>query len=167
MSSVIVVLVLALVFYSVYLKNNTYNSFVKGVKNALDLVVSVFPYIFAVFVILELLKSSGLSSKLSEILSPIFSLLKIPKELIELIIIKFLSGSGSLAVLENIYLNYGVDSFVGKVASIITSSSEALFYVLPVLFSSTKISKFRYGIFVAIICNFITIVLASFICNYI
>ena len=167
MDFLIVAIILGLVFYSIYTKNNTYLSFVKGVKNSLDLVFSIFPYIFAVFIVLELIKTSEIGVHISYILGGVFSCFGVPKELAELVIIKMLSGSGSLAALEDIFLTYGVDSYIAKVASVIVGSSEAIFYLTPVLFSSVKVHKFRYGLPVIVICYFVSIVFASFICRYI
>ena len=141
----IIMCILALIFYSIYVRNNTYLSFTLGVQDALSLVYTIFPYIFAVFVILELIKTSGLSSIISSVIGPMLTLLSVPQELGELVLIKMLSGSGSIAVLEGIYETHGVDSFISTVASVIVGSSEAVFYVMPVLFSNSKITHFRYG----------------------
>ena len=167
MNFIIVFLILALIFYSVYVNNNTYFSFIKGVKNSLGLVYSIFPYIFTVFVCLELIKISGISVHISYVFGDIFSLFGVPSELIELVVIKMLSGSGSIAVLEDIFLEYGVDSYIAKVASVIVGSSEAVFYLTPVLFSKSKVQSFRYGLPVIIFCYFVSVISASFICKFI
>ena len=167
MDFIVVSLILGLIFYSIYTKNNTYLSFVKGVKNSLTLAYSIFPYIFAVFIVLELIKISGLGESFSYIFSGVFSLFGVPKELAELVVIKMLSGSGSIAALQDIFLTYGVDSYIAKVASVIVGSSEAIFYLTPVLFSSVKVHRFRYGLPVIILCYFVSIVSASFLCRFI
>ena len=167
MDFIVVTLIFGLIFYSIYVKNNTYLSFVKGVKNSLALVFSIFPYIFAVFIVLEVIKSSGVGIYFSYIFGYVFSLFGVPKELAELVVIKMLSGSGSIASLEDIFLTYGVDSYIAKVGAVVVGSSEAIFYLTPVLFSSVKVHRFRYGLPVIIMCYFVSIVFASFICRYI
>ena len=81
-------------------KVSVYNSFVEGAKQSVSLVLSVFPYICAVLIAVELFSASGLNSYLSRILAPLFRLLGIPEQLCELVVISPLSGNGSLAVRE-------------------------------------------------------------------
>ncbi len=160
-------LIICLVFYSTIKKNNTYNSFVYGAKTSFDLVLTSFPYLVAIFIVVELFSASGLSKILSNLLTPIFSVFGIPSELNELILLKPFTGCGSLAVLENIFLNYGVDSYLARAGCAIAGSSEAIFYITAVYFSQTKVKKFWYGIPVAIISNFLGIIMACFICKII
>ena len=164
---IVPIFILVTFCYSVYKGSNTYSSFVCGVRESLSLVVSVFPYIFAVFVLIELFKISGLSIVLTNIVSPLFNLLGIPSELIDLILIKYFSGSGSIAALIDVYHTYGVDSYISRVASCIVGSSEAIFYIVAVYFANTKVVKFRYGIVISLIASFVGIIVASFICKYI
>jgi len=93
--------------------------------------------------------------------------LGIPKELSELIIIKNFSGSGSLALLENIYINFGTDSYIGRCASIIMGSSEAILFISAVYFAKTKIKNLTPAIIIATIVNFFSAVLSCFICKFI
>lgn len=164
---IVPILIITLLVYATVLKKNSYTSFVFGAKTSFDLVLISFPYIVAIFMAIEVFVASGLSQSFANFLSPLFSFLGVPIELTELIIIKPFSGCGSLAVLENIYNTYGVDSYLARAGSVIAGSSEALFYVAAVYFSKTKITKFSYGIAVALVANFIGIVFACFITKFI
>ena len=92
--------------------------------------------------------------------APAFSYLGIPKELLELIILRPLSGSGSLALLESIYLTHGVDSYLSVSASIIMGSTETIFYVVGVYFSMEKDKKTGLAIPIALFSSFIGTLLA-------
>ena len=164
---VVPVFLILLILYSVYKGCDTYSSFVKGSKEALDLVLSIMPYIFAVFVMISLLRASGLDVVIVGMLEPICSAVGVPAEVISLLFIKHFSGSGSLAMLEDIYTMYGVDSYISRVASCVVGSSEAVFYIVAVYFAKTKVVKFRYGIFICIVCSIVGAIFASFICKYI
>ena len=157
--------IITIVVYSFVKKNNTYASFVFGAKTSFDLVLVSFPYIVAIFIAIEVFVVSGLSHMFSDALSPLFYLVGIPKELAELILIKPFSGCGSLVILENIYATYGVDSYLARAGSVIAGSSEAIFYVTAVYFSKTKITKFSYGIPVALLANFLGAIVACFVCK--
>lgn len=160
-------LIMLLIFYSVIKKNNTYNSFVVGAKSSFDLILTSFPYIATIFIALEIFNVSGLSVLFSDLVAPVFSFFGIPKELSQLVILKNFTGCGSLALLENIFATYGVDSYLAKAGCVIAGSSEAIFYVTAVYFSKTKITKFRYAIIVGVLANLIGAIVGCFICKFI
>ncbi|MDD4315633.1 MAG: spore maturation protein, partial [Clostridia bacterium] len=118
-----------------------YDSFVEGAKEALTLVVSILPYLAAILLSIELMRSSGMSAMLGDAMAPLFRLLGIPKELCELLVLRPLSGSGSLSLLEKIYSDYGVDSYIARSASVIMGSSDTILYVVAVYFSTSKNKK--------------------------
>ncbi len=166
-SYIIPILIILLITYSVIKRKNAYSSFVYGAKTSFDLVLTSFPYIVAIFIAIELFSVSGLSTIMGKLLAPLFNILGIPTELSELILLKPFSGCGSLAVLENIFLTYGVDSYLARAGCAIVGSSEAIFYITAVYFSGTKVKKFSYGIPVAIISNLLGVVAACLICKVI
>lgn len=159
--------IIAIILYSIFKKNNTYNSFITGAKSSFDLIITTIPYLVAIFILIEVFTISGLSNNISNALSPILNVFGIPKELSELIILKPFSGSGSLAVLENIFNTYGVDSYISKCACAVVSSGETIFFVSAVYFSQTKIKNLKYGIPVALIANFLGAVVGCFFCRFI
>jgi len=59
---------------------------------------------------------------------------------------KTLSGSGARAFMVDVMNTYGVESFQGKLASIIQGSTETTFYVLAVYFGSVGIKNTRYAV---------------------
>ena len=166
-SFIIPIFIILLISYSVIKRKNAYSSFVFGAKSSFDLVLTSFPYIVAIFIAIELFTVSGLSTILGNVLAPIFGVLGIPNELIELVLIKPFSGCGSLAVLENIFSTYGVDSYLARAGCAIAGSSEAIFYITAVYFSGTNVKKFSYGIPVAIISNLLGVITACLICKII
>lgn len=159
------ILFILLLIYCVYKKINTYDTFVKGAKGAIKLVVDIFPYIASILIAVALLRVSGITSFLSRLLSPIFNFLGIPTELCELILLRPFTGSGSFGLLENIFNTYGVDSYISRCACVIMGCSETIFYVATVYISQTKIKKLLYAIPVALVCSFIGTILACLICK--
>lgn len=144
------VLIIALLLYCAKKKVNAYQGFVEGAKEAIPLAVSILPFLVAIFVAIELFKVSGLSDILAQTLSPVFSILGIPTELCELVLIRPFSGSGGLAIMEDIMNTYGADSYIARAGSVIMGSSETVFYVATVYFAQTKASKLLYAIPVAL-----------------
>ena len=157
--------IIFILLYSLIKNINAYDSFVDGAKQAIDLCISTFPYLVAIFSIVELLQASGLSDIISKLASPIFNLFGIPSELTEFLIIRPFTGSGSIGMLSNIFSLYGADSYIAKCACVIMSCSETTFYVVAVYFSTTKIKKLRYLIPVCLLSAFIGSILACSICR--
>jgi spore maturation protein B len=155
-----------MMIYGAYKRVGIYDCFTEGAKEALKLIFSVFPYIAAIYVSIQLFKASGLGAKLADFASPALALIGIPKELVELIIIRPLSGSGSLALLEEIYRTYGPDSYVARCASVIIGSSDTVFYIAAVYFSTTKVKKMRYAIPAALLSTFAGAVISCILCRF-
>lgn len=152
-----------LIFVYSLIKNvPAYDHFVSGAKASFDLVLSIFPYLVAIFVFVELLDVSGVNKFLSTITAPILKFFGIPTELSELIILRPFSGSGSLAILKDIYVDYGVNSYIGLCASVIVGASDTVFYVMSVYFSTVKIKKFLYLLPVCLIACFLGSVASCF-----
>jgi spore maturation protein B len=110
---------------------------------------------------------SGISDYLSALLNPVLNIFGVPSELIPMILIKPFSGCGSLAVLENIFITYGADSYLARAGAAIAGSSEAIFYVSAVYFAKTKVSKFGMAIPIALIANLVGAIVACNICKII
>ncbi len=144
---------------------NIYSSFTEGIKGAIPLAVSLFPYLAVIFAMTELFEQSGLSLALNKILSPVWQLLGIPIELGELILIKPFSGSGSLAVLSEVYATHGADSYIARCASVIFGSSETVFYVSAVYFAGCKNKNLLLPIIISLVASLLSAILACLICN--
>ena len=158
-------LIIILLLYSLIKRNNTYNSFVIGAKSSFDLILTSFPYIATIFIALEVFELSGLSYMFADFVAPAFEFFGVPKELSQLVILKNFTGCGSLAVLENIFSTYGVDSYLARAGCCIAGCSEAIFYIVAVYFGKTKATKFRYAIIVGILANFIGAIASCLICR--
>lgn len=159
------VLFLLMILYCIYKRINTYDTFVKGAKGAIKLVVDIFPFIASILIAVALLRVSGITDFLANILSPAFNFLGIPSELTELVLLRPFTGSGSFGILENIFTTYGADSYISRCACVIMGCSETIFYVATVYISQTKVKKLFYAIPVALVCSLVGTILACLICK--
>ena len=164
---IIPVFIIFILSVSVIKKINAYDCFVSGAKQAVDLSINTFPYLVAIFSVVELLSLSGISTWLTTIISPVFNLVGIPPQLAEFLVLRPFTGSGSIAMLSNLFSLYGPDSFISKCACVIMSCSETTFYVVAVYFSTTKIKKLKYIIPVCLLSALIGSVLACLFCRLI
>ena len=165
MNYVVPILLVAVLLFGLVKRVNVYDSFVLGAKKSFDLSISIFPYLAAMFIMVNALAASGLDVYVTNFLAPPFQLLGVPREVVKLILLRPFSGSGSLAILTDVYNSYGVDSYVGRCASVIMGSSETVFYVASVYFAGTKVKRTGLAIPIALLCNLLGSVLACLLCK--
>ena len=160
------ILILFTFIYAKTKKVNVYGSFINGAKQSIPLVVSIFPYLVTIMIMVQFIKISGLANLLAQFVSPVFNLIGIPSELCELVLLKPFSGNGSLAILNDIYTTYGVDSYIGRSASVIIGSCDTVFYVTTLYCSQTKVKKLSYAIPVALLATLAGAILSCLFCRF-
>ncbi len=151
--------------FALFRRVRVYDSFTEGIKGAIPLILSIFPYIAAVTMLSKLLELSGLGTTLTKWLSPLFSFTGVPQELAPLVLIKPLSGSGAIAVLTEILETQGVDSYAGRCACVIYGSSETIFYIGAVYFAGLKRKKLNAAVLIALISFLLSVIFACFLCK--
>lgn len=159
------ILFILLILYCIFKRINTYDTFVKGASGAIKLVIDIFPFIASIMIAVALLRASGITDWLTEILSPIFTALGVPPELTELVLLRPFTGSGSYALLEDVLSTYGADSYISRCACVIMGCSETIFYVATIYLSKTKVKRLFYAIPVALLCSIIGTILACLLCK--
>lgn len=164
---IIPIILIILFIYCFVKKVNAYDHFISGAKSAIDLCINTFPYLVAIFIAVELFKLSGLSDLIANIVSPALRFLGVPSELVDFLVIRPFSGSGSFAMLSDLYSRYGVDSYVSRCASVIVSCTDTVFYIIAVYFSTVKIKKLKGTVPLALLSCFIGSILACLICKFI
>ena len=151
--------------FAAWKKVKIYDSFTEGVKGVVPLILSIFPYIVGVMMLCKLLEVSGLESRLTEWISPLFSVTGVPEEIAPLVFMKPLSGSGSIGVLTQILERYGVDSYIGRCACVTYGTADTLFYIGAVYFASIKRKKLTTALLIALFSFLLSVVFACFLCR--
>ena len=152
--------------YALYKKVRIYDSFTTGVKGAIPLVVSIFPYVATVTMLAKVLEVSGVGNQIAHWIAPFFHTIGVPQEIAPLILIKPLSGSGSIAVLTEILDIYGVDSFAARCACVIYGASETVFYIGAVYFAGLQRKKMNIALGISLFAYLASVVFACFLCNF-
>lgn len=101
-----------IVSYAFSEKVKVFDSFLTGSKEGIDTVINIFPTLIALFLAISALRNSGILDFLTKLLYPILEFLKIPCEILPLILVRPISGSASTAVALDIMKNYGVDTSI-------------------------------------------------------
>ena len=160
-------LIAFVLIYALINRVDAYSGFVEGAKGALPLMAGLLPYIIAMFVAVELFRNSGLSDMLCGLISPIYKMVGMPAEVCELTLIRPFSSNAGYVLLKDIFSQYGVDSYIGKCASVIMGSSDTIFYVSSIYFASTNVKKTGLAIPIALLCNIACCILSCFCCRFI
>ena len=164
---IVPILFLLSFLYAMRKKVKLFDCFTDGVKGAIPLVTSIFPYIATVAMLSKLFEVSGMEQALSKWLSPLFSFTGIPTEITPLLLIKPLSGSGAIAVLSDILTKYGVDSYIARCACVAYGSSETIFYIGAVYFATLQRKKLSLALGIAVLSYLLSVVLCCFLCRFI
>ena len=151
--------------YATIKKVKVYDSFCGGAKDAIPLIVHIFPYIAATMMLSQIFQSSGLQTRMITWLSPAFQFFGIPQEIAPLLFIKPLSGSGSIAVLSEILSTYGVDSYIARCACVTYGASETVFYIGAVYFAGVKQNKLTLAMAIALFSYVCSIIVCCFLCR--
>lgn len=160
---IIPIFILIVLFFSQLKKIDSYSSFVDGARKGLKLVWEIFPYILAILVAVELFRESGLANMVIGFVSPVFEMLGIPPQVVELTFLRPFSGSGSFAILKDIYTLHGPDSYISRCASVIMGSSDTIFYVCAVYFSKTTPKRLAPAIVISLLTALLTAVLSCLV----
>lgn len=123
-----------------------FDTFLAGAKEGLSSVVAILPSLVGLMMAVSMLSASGALDMLSSFLAPAARLLGLPSEVMPLALIKPISGSGATAILTQIFQNNGTESFAGRVASVMSGSTETTFYAIAVYFGAVGIRKTRHAI---------------------
>lgn|SRR5574344_1258847 len=151
---IIPIIILIILFYGIYKKQNIYNQFLDGAKEGLIMIYKIIPTMLAmIFAINILLKCGIINYFLRGINNNIF-----PIEIIPMVLLRPISGNATLAIMCNIFKIYGPDSYLGLLASTIQGCTDTTLYVIALYFGSVRIIKSRYAIGVGLFADLIGII---------
>ncbi len=160
-SSLIIPLILAIFGIAcTFSKKELPSAFLDGAKSGLDSGFSLLPSLVILMTAVTMFSASGAADALARLLSPLFTRLGVPAEIVPLLIVRPISGSGGTALLNDILEKYGADSSVAKCASVLIASSDTLVYVVAVYMSAAGIKKTRHTIPAAVIVMLLGIFLS-------
>lgn len=141
------------VVFGLIKKVPVFDIFLKGAKEGILLLYSIAPTIMGLVFAVDLLRSSGAIDAICSFIAPASEFLGFPKEIVPMVLLRPVSGSGSTALLTSLFEDCGPDSFAGRVASVLAGSSETTFYAIAMYYGCIKVKKTRHTIFAAIMAD--------------
>lgn len=146
-------LIFGIVGYGLLNKHNIYEEFIEGARDGFQTVIGIMPTLIGLMVAVGILRASGFLDFFSQLCGTFTKWMGFPSELLPVTVIKMFSSSAATGLLLDIYKEYGADSLLGKMASIMMSSTETIFYTMSVYFMTAKIKKSRYTLAGALIAT--------------
>lgn len=125
-------------------KQNVYEEFIHGAKDGFHTVIGIMPTLIGLMSAVGILRASGLLHAISKLLGNIIGQNVVPAEIVPVFVVRLFSNSAATGLVLDIFKNYGTDSLIGNIASIMMSSTETVFYTMSVYFMSVKIKKTRW-----------------------
>lgn len=140
-----------------------FETFVDGAKEGFKTVVTIIPYQIALFVGISLFRECGALGYITQALGWMLGLLGFNTDFVPALpcaLLKPLNGAGARAMMLDCFQTYGVDSFIGHVASTIQGCTDTTMYILAVYFGSVGVRKFRYAATYGLMADFIGVISA-------
>lgn len=155
-----------IIFIHGYIKGvDIYDAFIEGAMEGIKTAVKIIPSLIAIFVAIGIFRGSKALDMFIDLVSPVTGMLRIPEEIMPLILVRPLSGSGALGVVKDTISHYGPDSFPGIVSSVLMGSSETIFYTITVYFGSIGVKDYRHTLKAALISYVLSIFITIFVCQ--
>jgi spore maturation protein SpmA/spore maturation protein SpmB len=126
-----------------------FETFIEGAKEGFETSVKIIPFLVAVLVGIGVFRSSGALTYLTNGIGWIVSSFGGNTDFVEALPVAFLkplSGQGARGMMIEVSKTFGVDSFIGNMASIFRGCAETTFYVLALYFGSVNVRKTRYAL---------------------
>jgi spore maturation protein SpmA len=159
-------IIVSFIGLALYRKVNVYETFIEGAKEGFMVAITIIPYLVAILVAIGVFRTSGALDLLVNGIGYVVSLTGLNTDFVPALPVAFmkpLSGSGARGMMVEALNTYGVDSFVGRLASTIQGSTETTFYILAVYFGSVGIRKTRYALTCGLIADLAGVIAAIFI----
>ena len=159
--------ILLIVAYGVSEKVKVYDEFVRGAKKGFYTVIKIMPTLIGLMVAVGILRASGFLEFLSGLLGKVTDYIGFPSQLVPLAIVRMFSSSAATGLALDLFKEYGTDSRIGLIASIMMSCTETIFYTMSVYFMAAKVKKTRYTLTGALLATVAGIIASVWLVRYV
>lgn len=143
--------VAAILLFCLCRKVAVFDAFTQGAKEGLRTAFGILPTLVGLVTAVTMLKASGALDLLAGALAPALQAIGLPAQTVPLMFMKPISGSGSTAILSQILQANGADSFAGRVAAVLSGSTETTFYCIALYYGAVKVKRTRHTLPAALV----------------
>ena len=159
--------ILLVVAYGVSEKVKVYDEFIRGAKKGFYTVIKIMPTLIGLMVAVGILRASGFLEFLAGLIGKVTDYIGFPSQLVPLSIVKMFSSSAATGLLLDLFKEYGTDSRIGLIASIMLSCTETIFYTMSVYFMAAKVKKTRYTLTGALLATLTGMIASVWLAGYV
>lgn len=147
-----------ILLYGTFKKVPTYETFVEGGKEGIDIAFSIIPYLVGMLVAITIFRASGALEFLVGMMKPALDAIGVPSEIVPLAFIRPISGTAALGMTTDLISAYGPDSFIGRLAAVMQGSTDTTLYILTVYFGAVGVKKMGDALKVGLIADLMGII---------
>lgn len=137
-------------------RENVYDAFIEGAKDGFKTAIGIIPYLVAMLVAIGMFRASGAMNWVVDGIAWCFAAIGLNTDFVPALptaLMRPLSGSGARGLMVDAMMQYGADSFVGRLVSIVQGSTDTTFYILAVYFGAVNIKNTRYAVLCGLIAD--------------
>ncbi len=162
---IVPIIIFAIVIYGMSRREDVYGCFTQGAKEGLNVTVDILPNIIGIMVAVSMIKASGAIELLSNALKPALEFIGMPSDLIPLVLLRPVSGSGAIGIVNDVFKTSGPDSYSGRIASVMMGSTETTFYTIALFYGAANIKNTRHTVRSALAADISGFVLSIIVCR--
>jgi spore maturation protein B len=142
-----------------------YEEFVEGAKEGFQVAIRIIPYLVAIISSVAMFRAAGGIDVITRFIGPALNAVQFPTELLPLVLIRPLSGSGANGLFAELVQAHGPDSLITRMGATVLGSSETTFYVLAVYFGSVAIRRTRHAVPAGLVADLFGVAASVIICR--
>lgn len=163
---VLPLLIVGFPLYGLIKKVPVYEEFVEGAKGGFQVAVTIIPYLVAILFAIGMFRASGAMDFMVDGMRPILGWFGIPPEVLPMMIMRPLTGSGSAAIVLDMINQFGEDSILVKMVATMFGSTETTFYVIAVYFGAVNVKKTRHAVPAGLLADIVAMIAAVFVVRW-
>jgi spore maturation protein SpmA len=151
--------------YAALRRVKVYEEFVEGAKEGFQVAIRIIPFLVAILTAVGMFRGAGGIDLLTKMLKPFLDFIHFPTELLPLVLMRPLSGSGSVALVGDLVKTHGPDSIFSLMGATVLGSTETTFYVIAVYFGAVAIRRTRHAVASGLLADLAGVIASIIICR--
>ena len=151
--------------YGALSRVKVYEEFVEGAKEGFQVSIRIIPYLVAIIASVAMFRAAGGIDIITRFLGPALNAIQFPTELLPLVLMRPLSGSGANGLFAELVQAHGPDSLLTRMGASVMGSTETTFYVIAVYFGSVAIRRTRHAVPAGLVADLAGVTASIIICR--
>ena len=151
--------------YGALSRVKVYEEFVEGAKEGFQVSIRIIPYLVAIIASVAMFRAAGGIDIITRFLGSALNALHFPTELLPLVLMRPLSGSGANGLFAELVQAHGPDSLIARMGASVMGSTETTFYVIAVYFGSVAIRRTRHAVPSGLVADLAGVTASVIICR--